>query len=344
MTKPSPPFTSEQNVSSDGESASGGSSDVNKCYLVSSNFDYEKTICSDNGPDYANHMGWTSAGLNESEAVVQDYPIVLVDTRFNESECNKLATLVDNNPETLFGFSVVDPGAEQKGLPYPQLLFDVKDKSNVFYLSRYEPKGTAQHLVELTTQDKLVVVPYAFVDPTYPISNHPARDARIFFSGSLNINTYPYRQTFSRLRRWVPFFTLFIERLEHPGYPDTGGPPTHDIIGDRYIEHLSAYRHMLLTPSKYKVELLKYRECAMAGCVPVGIPPDGFPDDMLHPFVDLPLESAFRSTLRLPEVFWMGADEAKERAQAYRDAYRKHRDPQLLNKKLDAFLAETGRV
>lgn len=315
-----------------------------RCYLVSSTFHYEKTICSDYGPKYAEHMGWDVAGLAEGREAARSYPVVLVDTRFNEEECRKLTALIDDHPGTLFGLSVIDPGAQDRGTPYPQLLFEVRDRPNVFYLSRYEPEGTAQHLVDLTHRDRLVVIPYAFVPPVYSTEDHAERDSRILFSGSLNIHTYPYRQTFDRLRRYVPTFSRYVDRLSHPGYPDTGSTLGHDIIGDRYIEHLSRYRHVLLTPSKYRIELLKYRECAMAGSVPVGLPPRGLPREMLEPFVEVPLDRPLRAAFSLVSVFNMSSSEAEDRARAYQSAYQEHRNPRRLNEKLDTFLEETVQL
>lgn len=325
-------------------SAHTTSSEVRKCYLVSSTFDYDATICSDYGPDYAEHMGWDVAGLDDAESAISSYPVVLVDTRYDEAECERLKALVRAHRGTTFGFSVIDPFHWVVDRPYPSMLFELKHEPNVFFLSRYQPKEVVQDLIDGAGPEKLVVIPYAYVPPFQPIDGFEQRHWRLIHSGRHNASRYPCRQTIHRLHKWIRPFRSYVDTLGHPGYPDAGETLQHEVVGDEYIAFLSGYTFMSVTPSRLHLEFLKYRECAMAGCVPVGIPPDGFPNALCAPFVNLspggPLSAAFHLTRGL----LMRRSEAKDRAHAYRDAYRTHRSPDVLNAKLDAFLDETGRT
>lgn len=320
------------------------SSRPDRCYLVSSTFDYDATICTDYGPAYGRHMGWSVAGLDDAETVVDDMPVVLVDTRYDEAECERLKALVRAHRETTFGFSVIDPFHWVVERPYPAMLFELKHEPNVFFLSRYRPKEVVQDLIDGAGPEKLVVIPYAYVPPAQPINGFEQRHWRLIHSGRHNASKYPYRQTVYRLHKWIRPFRSYVDVLSHPGYPDAGETLQHDVVGDEYIEFLAGYAFMSVTPSRLHLEFLKYRECAMAGCVPIGIPPDGFPDALCEPFVNLspggPLSAAFYLTRGLA----MSNAEAEDRARKYRDAYRTHRSPDVLNAKLDAFLDETGRA
>ncbi|WP_263784434.1 hypothetical protein [Salinibacter grassmerensis] len=314
-----------------------------RCYLISSKFEYEETISSAYGPAYAEHMGWEVAELDNAETAIREHPVVLVDTRYDEKECERLRNLVREHRGTMFGFSVIDPYSWTVDQPYWSTLFEVKGEPNVFFLSRYQPKELTAELAE-NPGDQLVVIPYAFVDPIIPVDGFDERAWKVVHSGRHNVNRYPYRQTFYRLQKWIPPFQSYIDVLGHPGYPDVGEDIGHDIVGDDYVRFLAGYTFMFVSPSRLYLEFLKFRECAMAGCVPVGVPPDGFHDDIRRPFVDGPFGSFLRSGLRLPGILRMDPGEAEERARAYREAFAQHRNPQVLNEKLDAFLAETGRI
>ena len=42
------------------------------------------------------------------------------------------------------------------------------------------------------------------------------------------------------------------------------------MVGDAYIKELSRYRYAAVCSSRLRLEFLKYREIAYAGCVPIG--------------------------------------------------------------------------
>ena len=132
--------------------------------------------------------------------------------------------------------------------------------------------------------------------------------------------------------------------LEHPGYPDIGHEQKHEQIGARYVKHLARYAFMFVSPSRCRLEFLKYGECAAAGCVPLGVLPRGFPRAAAEAFVELDFSSTFRLERSVRRALQMPADEVRDRARAYRAALRTARDAAALNETLDAFLASAVPV
>ncbi|HEY9662245.1 MAG TPA: hypothetical protein V6C65_27635, partial [Allocoleopsis sp.] len=148
----------------------------------------------------------------------------------------------------------------------------------------------------------------------------------------------PERQAFITAIRRNPLLWGKVHHLKHPGYPDTGQPQHHAIIGSHYIRFLSQFRWMFISPSRCCLEFLKYSECANARCVPIGQPPKSFSDRLRQSFMRLNFEQLHRSLRRL---FSMPLDELQAMADQYHQAMVEERNPVLLNAQLDAWVNET---
>lgn len=318
---------------------------MKKRYLISSDLDYSQSISPAAGPVYAGRMGWPTLRFNEvfsaKGEAVGSQGWTVVDNRLSERECELLAAVIEANPETLFVLKVIDPYYEWcRDHWYYQMLFAVARRPNVWFLSPYVPAELVAELDRASGGDRLMVIPYAYpADVEQPAGGE--RKQRVIFSGNQHRAVYPFRDQFDRLAMWWPPVGRRVEVLEHPGYPDIGQEQKHERVGARYVEHLASYAFMFVSPSRCRLEFLKYGECAAAGCLPLGTLPNGLPAEAAEAFVELDFGSVFRLERSTRRALQMPADEVGARARAYRDAMRTHRDSTLLNEALDASLAAT---
>lgn len=92
------------------------------------------------------------------------------------------------------------------------------------------------------------------------------REDSIILTGADIPDIYPLRCSLYNLS------SEYIESINHPGYSGKGW--CNGLIGDKYLDKLSKYQFMACTTCIEGYELLKYIECAEAGCIPIGeVPP-----------------------------------------------------------------------
>ncbi|MEP0548299.1 MAG: hypothetical protein ABJF88_15285 [Rhodothermales bacterium] len=319
---------------------------MKKQYVISSDLDYSQSISPAAGPVYAERMGWPV--LSFDEAFGSEFEILcsegwtVVDNRLSERECEILTASIEANPEMPFVLKAIDPYYEWcRDHWYYRMLFAVARRPNVYFLSPYVPAEVVADLDRASGGDRLVVVPYAYpADVEQPAGG--GRKQQVIFSGNQLRTVYPFRYQFDRIATWWPPLGRHVDVLEHPGYPDIGEEQKHEQIGARYIEHLARYAFMFVSPSRCRLEFLKYGECAAAGCVPIGVLPRGFPADATEAFVQLDFDNVFRLERSTRRAIQTPADEIEARARAYRDAMRSRRSASVLNEQLDAFLASAS--
>ncbi|OLP16363.1 hypothetical protein BST81_21470 [Leptolyngbya sp. 'hensonii'] len=307
---------------------------MKKILLLSDEFDYAKMITHDAGPGYAGKMGWTCTFL-EKRSHYLDH-VNLIDSRITERECEILEDHIATHQETLFVPKIVDPGGYYREHWFYRFLFRIKDRENVYYLSTYPPTDLVKELDDATGNRKMVFIPFPFQD-SYTID--PAlspRHKQVIFSGARHPHIYPERQAFLDGVRHNPLLWGKVHHLKHPGYPDNGQRQRHAIVGERYMNYLSQFRWMFVSPSRYGLELLKYSECAYARCVPVGQVPHSFSARLQESFISLDFDHLGQSLRR---VFSMPLTELQEIARAYYQAMAEERHPDRLNAHLDDFLA-----
>ena len=114
--------------------------------------------------------------------------------------------------------------------------------------------------------DHLVILPYPYLDEDeFIISNDcEEREKSLFLSGADIKDIYPIRCKLYDLSE-----DFLIKTLRHPGY--SGNHWSKGKIGYEYLKELHNHWFMACTtthPDRY--DLLKYVECAEAGCVCVG--------------------------------------------------------------------------
>ena len=289
------------------------------------------------GPEQARRNEWETDFLSNVSDHLGKW--ILIDNRLTEKECEHVFEIVETHRSTAFCFAVIDPYEEWcRDHWYYQLLFSVAGKENVFFLSKYTPDEVVEDIRRQAGTDKMVVVPYPYPRKQEATTSWEVKDDKIFFSGNQDANVYPYRYKFNNVAKYWPFAYDKVAELEHPGYPDIGHEKKHDIIGKEYVEEISHYQFMFVSPSRCHLEFLKYGECAAAGSVPIGVAPNTFNEAMAEPFVELNFDSYFQLIRSIHRLSGMGKKEREERAVAYREAMKKYRSPDRLNERLDAFI------
>jgi len=315
---------------------------MKKIYLLSDNFDYSKMITYDAGPGYANNMNWAHDSLRNIHSYIEN--VNIIDTRLSEGECAGLEKFINTNKDTIFVLTVTDPDREHCiDHWYYDFLSRVKYYKNVFFLSKYIPTEFVKDLDDSTNKEKVVFIPYPFVDRYHISNNLSNRRKKIIVSGSTEQYLYPHRYKFyHHVRKSInPWLRSKVAILQHPDYPDIGRRLKHHIIGSKYVEYLSRFMFMLIAPSKYELELLKYTECAYARCVPLGMVPKSFSEEVNKFFLLIDFENINRS---IKSIFSIPVSELNDLANGYYLALSKERNPDLLNRKLEDFLKPRGSM
>lgn len=308
--------------------------DKKAVYLLSEIFDYSKRMYNgDCGEEYAQSIGLNA--IKWKSFLLSGYNVAIFDTRLQAKELSEIYHLVSNNLTLTFIMTVTDPYYENEtNNPYIKLLFDLVEFSNVKILSKYQPEEVVKELAKSYTVDRFLTLNYSY-DPTQELPLLSQKKNQIVFSGATYKEIYPERFIFlKRTRRTISRF--YIKLLKHPGYPDTGGSLTHDIIGVSYIKFLSQYRFMFISPSRCGLEFLKYREAAYAGILPIGLSPKTFSPEMKHFFYEVDVNNfSFFDILKL---LLMSQKKHRLLVQGYRDAFNKFRSKELQKSILNNFI------
>lgn len=299
-------------------------------YVLSKEFDYSKMICSDAGPEYAKDLGWKTALINNVQLVSNC--IYIIDNRLTEKDLILLSNLIVNSSCT-FLFTITDPYNEDfANTSYFKFLFEICKKDNIYFLSKYVPTEKTLDLQNLIYPKKILFLPYPYLE-SKEISLFKKKKNKIIFSGNINKIIYPYRYNFW-MKNKRNIGRLIIDFLKHPGYSDLNIKRSHETIGSKYIVFLAQYKYMFLCPSRNNLEFLKYRECAYAGCYPIGIKPDSIKGDLID------YVSERLTVLEILKLVFMPDFRYRSKVNAYRNFFRQYRNPKVLNEKLQQFLLE----
>lgn len=300
-------------------------------YLLSDTINYNLLICDDAGPGYAHNMGWECIYLNSIEPI-PDQTVIVVDNRIQESELNKLNALLIKYHHLQFFFKIVDPYDYNTTHYYYKFLSKISLYKNACLLSVYEARELTV-VLKAEFKDRFIHLPYPYIKDK-EIDTIKKKN-KVIISGSLNQDVYPYRYNiWKKVTRSVsrlPFFSI----IKHPGYRELNTVDNHSppIIKEAFVKYLSRFKYMLLCPGRCGIEFLKYNECAYAGCVPVGIAPDSYPEDIKDLFIELMPEHLMKHILSI--IFRKNNQNV---VSDFRDFLNKTRNPMLLNKILNDFI------
>ncbi|HEU6449515.1 MAG TPA: hypothetical protein VFV23_13865 [Verrucomicrobiae bacterium] len=298
-------------------------------YFISSSFRYETVIYPGVGPRFARPFGWQVEPIRSLPDVTCDAGII--DGRFTEEDFRQMDTFLAA-PKRAFPifFRLSDPDMPARRHDNNQYVLYKKDLPGVHYYSPYDLGGAVLEFVKSLKRSRVVHLPYPYDAARQIERDFHMRQRRVFLSGAQSRRLYPLRHGLHRKRRWNLLARFVVSELPHPGYSDAGQRPGHDLIHERYLEHAAGFTHFFLCPSRYRVELMKYVECAYAGCVPIGEPPGSLRDCARHCF--LPYSGR---TMELMTAVTTSRQEMADMAAEYRRTLRALREPSRLNASLE---------
>lgn len=306
-------------------------------YVVSAQFDYGQWLCADAGPQYAESLGLACEPFDPQRIEASNPNTFWVfDPRLQADEVRTLESLASRCPELWLVPRVVDPcwpPEDQNVLR--NLAFRLARRPRTALLLAYQPAEVTALLADAFGPNRWFVSPYPYVSAReLPLGGK--RLHRVLISGSSNPRMYPLRTLARRKRITAPRWRLLSADLAHPGY-GIQARQQQACIGDRFVAHLARYRFMLLCPSRASAELLKYAECAYAGCAPVGAAAGGLPSGAAACILPFDAADTAGSIRRIAAT---SEQEAWERAFHFRRVMSEARAPHGLREGLFGWLAQ----
>lgn len=291
-------------------------------YFHSDTHPYHKAIYPGVGPDFARPLAWEAWPI--SRIGQGNFDLAVVDNRLEVGDVEHLrrhlALPASRRPALFFRVSDSDMPATTN--PCTRFIFECADHPGVHFATTYDPEGPVLAFTKSLKVSHVVHLPYAYDtlrEIDVPLA---ARRRRVFLSGSNSRRLYPVRHALRRRRAWLPWLRYYVFDLKHPGYPEHGKPPLHDITHARFVGLAAQFTHFFLCGTRYNVELMKYVECAYAGCVPVGVPPNSLKSEcgqFFRPYTGRGRDLIHDVREAMPFL--------QERAAGYRAAIRELRSP-----------------
>lgn len=303
-------------------------------YLLSSQFPYHLLVSPDAGPAIAEEYSWWLTSI--TEIADEAFDAVVVDNRHHGfSELRRLWSSIIKQPKIHFILRVNDPYFFHRNDLWYKFCDALIDAPNIHLLSPYQSTGIVSQWLSCASKSRFIYAPFTYEVAQELKCSHTDRLRRMAVSGNQRRDLYPLRFWIQRASKFGFARTLLCtERLDHPGYPEKV-PALHTITGSHYIKWLSNHRAAFTDSSIYRVELLKYREIAYAGCAPVG--------DLPWSLFDCPKQAFFhyRSLTDLARLrgILRDPDETQAVAVAYRRFLRELRCRTLWREKVTQVIA-----
>jgi len=256
-------------------------------YLLSKLFPYTKLLSADAGPAIASEYGWTPC--TTTTAAFGNFDCLVIDNRHHtHQDIIDLASFLDDRPVRAVFLRVNDPCMFHKNDRWYRFCVEQIDRPGIHFLTPYEPTGLLSHWLSISQRTHFVFTPFTYDHTAELPLAHDARRKLVAVSGRQRRDLYPRRYLVQQASK-IPTSNLLLKLhlLRHPGYPEKIDSPSHSISGSAFIQWLSHHRSAFIDSSIYRVELLKYREAAYAGCAPFGDLPWSLhecPDDAFYQF------------------------------------------------------------
>ena len=239
-------------------------------YLLSSILNYGKLLSSDAGPAVALEYCWIPVDITTLNPDIHN--LVIIDNRHHDpSELRQLSEFINKHPSTIFVLRVVDPYFHHSSDPWYIFCRELVGKPNIHFIGPYNLTGILRDWLSSSIINTYIHAPYTYDQKHELPINHSERLHCVALSGAIRKNIYPLRHQAYLLAKFYPIARLAkIKRLIHPGYPEKSGSLLHMTVGKSYLDWLSKFTLGFTDSSIYRIELLKYREMAYAGCAPIG--------------------------------------------------------------------------
>ncbi len=307
-------------------------------FVLSDVCDHNKILVPDSGPAYGEAMGYDAVQLRDADWNASR--LWMIDLRLVEKEFAVVEDAIRKYPDTTFLLRMVDPYWESSmDKINTTIVFRHIATPNVGYVSGYQPEEATILLAEACKgSGKLFVCPNAY-DKRREVPLDESwfrRERKIAFAGAQDPKVYTYRAFFRRKSKLDFRWWGKVATLPHPGYADIGRGVSTPVKGDDFIAWMARHQMCFLCPGRCHFEFLKYRECAYAGCAPVGAAPKTMSADVARQIVPLDWND-YRS--KRDTLLSMRPEELYDRAKAYRAGFARDRDPAMLREKLCAEVA-----
>lgn len=304
-------------------------------YFISSSFPYDTVIYPGVGPRFAAALGLPSEPIGAIGQANCDAGII--DGRLTAEDLQQLdAFLAGWSPGKFpIFFRISDPLMPTYQGEADRYIMRQKDVPGVHYVSLYDPAGPLLEFTRSLARSKVVRLPFPYDAGRKVERDFASRRRRILLSGARSRDLYPLRHAMHRRRRWNPLVRLAVSELRHPGYPESAQRLRHNLLHERYVEHAAGFTHFFLGPSRFRVELMKFVECAYAGCVPIGVPANSLKEHVRHCFWN-----TSGKTRELWKALRVDRQEMFEMASEYRRTMQRLRDPAKLLTELEAQLRD----
>jgi hypothetical protein len=307
-------------------------------FIVSDQVDYSQRIGRDSGPRYAESLGLPCTGVSSLQDIDHGTHLI-IDHTIAETEIETVRQIIERQSTPVL-LKVVDPCWSRATkaptqTPFVRLVEEYCDRPNVGVLSIHEPREWLEELI-VQKQPKLLVLPYPYsLDAEQPlkVGQFGTRMDKAILSGLRTPRKYPERTKLYWRRLLSMRYRRHFDVLDHPGHADNGQPLRHQhVLGD-FVRYLAGYKYCFLDPSRADLEIMKFTECAYAGCVPLGVPASSLPREARDLFLDV---KTFLYAMRAHSVDRRNRDHF-ERAQAYRRFMSVCRRPDDLREQLLRF-------
>lgn len=297
-------------------------------FIVSDQFDYTQGAGADAGPRYAESLGlaWSGASsLQDSD----DSTHLVIDHTLSASEIETVRTTIEQQSVPVL-LRIADPCWSRATRPPTQSAFvklveDYCERPNVGLLSMHEPREWLEELL-VQKRPKLLVLPYPYspdAEQPLKVGQFGTRRDKAILAGPRTRRKYPERAKLY----WRRFLSMRYRK-----HFDVLDPPETAQNGD-LVRALAGYKYCFLDPSRADLEIMKFTECAYAGCVPLGIPASSLPREARELFLDV---KTYLYAMRAHSEDRRNRDHF-ERARAYRQLMATCRRPQDLREELVRF-------
>lgn len=209
-------------------------------------------ICRDAMIPYAVSLGIPFDDINNHE----QYDKIIIDCGWKTADYVKsIIKCVESHKGQIY-FRVVDDYIESYEVQdkrFAWFIEDLSEISNIKFISPYHHLIYRQYIP--------IWIPYHY-DESSEVSINNGRLEKAILTGFNDYKIYPVRAQFYNSE------SKLIDTFKHPGYSGRCWDNTN--TGQGYINNLSQYKFMIVTTCYLDYELMKYIECAEAGCVPIG--------------------------------------------------------------------------
>lgn len=240
-------------------------------------------ICRDGNLQYARSMDLNFITYNELKKIDSNslYFIIDISAGWTTSEdMDIIEEFVDRIPSKRMSIRLVDQFEHQRDADVYLRMTKMSIDYCIPVIGTYD--------VDYYDLDVGLVLPYPYLeeDEIKLTGSSVRKISSTILTGANVKGIYPMREKLYS----ISSNSERIDAINHPGYSGKGW--SNGVIGKDYLNMLSKYVFMVCTTCNESYELLKYIECAEAGCIPMGEIPNSLKGTEAEKyFIEIPDEA-----------------------------------------------------